>query len=121
MEAKMEHMMKVGQEQLKKNAMQGVEGAMAAMNDPQVVAEMTKMLKDPSFAKQLKEMQNSPEFQQYVNAVRWICCNLFLGLKWVKSISLTKDDGNSLTLRSSFTDARNVARPRKESSIRSCK
>merc|ERR1719389_572433 len=46
MEAKMEHMMKVGAEKLKAHSGQTMEAAMAAMGDPAVLAEMTKMIKD---------------------------------------------------------------------------
>ena len=37
-----------------------------------------KMLTDPSVAQQLKEMQNSPEFQQYMNAVRMTVLCIFV-------------------------------------------
>jgi hypothetical protein len=41
MEAKYEHMMKVGNKQLKNSAGSAMEEAMAAMNNPEVVAEMS--------------------------------------------------------------------------------
>ena len=43
MEAKLEHMMKRGNDDLKKEAGATMEEAMAAMANPEVMAEMTKM------------------------------------------------------------------------------
>jgi DNA repair ATPase RecN len=69
-EAKMEHMLKVGKDELKNTAAASMEQAMAAMQDPAVMAEMTKMLKDPNFTQQLQHlMKNDPSFQNYVDAV----------------------------------------------------
>jgi ABC-type branched-subunit amino acid transport system ATPase component len=69
MEAKMEHMMKVGADQLKAGAGKMMEDAMAAMNDPKVMAEMTKMVQDPSFQANLADMAKDPSFKQYIDAV----------------------------------------------------
>ena len=69
MEAKFEHMQKVGQQQLKQAAGGVMEDAMAAMNDPSVMAEMAKMVKDPSFQQQLADMANDPTFKSYIEAV----------------------------------------------------
>jgi len=69
-EAKIETMVKVGQEQIKKASGNAMEEALAAMNDPAVMEQMQKMLKDPSFAKQLENMTKDPKFKNYVDAVR---------------------------------------------------
>lgn len=42
---------------------------MAAMGNPEVMAEMTKMMKDPSFQAQLAAMAKDPSFKNYVSAV----------------------------------------------------
>jgi hypothetical protein len=68
-EARMEHMLKVGDNELKKSASSAMEEAMAAMNDPEVMAEMTRMIKDPSFAKEFEAMKKDPQFKNYVDAV----------------------------------------------------
>ena len=67
-EAKMEHMLKVGEEQIKKGAANAMEEAMKAMANPEIVAEMAKMIKDPSFTKQLEAMAKDPQFKNYVDA-----------------------------------------------------
>ena len=69
MEAKFEHMQKVGQQQLKQAAGGVMEDAMAAMNDPAVMNEMAKMVKDPNFQQQLADMANDPTFKSYIEAV----------------------------------------------------
>lgn len=69
-EAKMEHMVKVGTEQLKKGAAASMEQAMDALDNPEVRAEMAKLIKDPSFKAQLENLKKNPEFQMYVEAVR---------------------------------------------------
>ena len=69
MEAKYEHMMKVGNEQLKNAAGNVMEDAMAAMSNPEVMAEMTKMIKDPAFQEQLSAMAKDPNFQQQLAAM----------------------------------------------------
>ena len=69
MEAKMEHMMKVGADQLKAGAANMMEEAMAAMNDPEVMSQMTAMIKDPNFQKNLNAMAQDPSFKQYIDAV----------------------------------------------------
>lgn len=68
-EARMEHMLKVGEAELKQGAAGAMEEAMAAMANPEVMAEMTKMLKDPNFAKQFAAMSKDPGFQNYVDAM----------------------------------------------------
>jgi hypothetical protein len=74
-EARMEHMLKVGENEIKKSATGAMEEAMANMANPEVMAEMTKMLKDPNFAKQFEAMQKDPSFKSYVDAVSlcWVC------------------------------------------------
>ena len=70
MEAKMEHMMKVGNNQLKNQAGNVMEDAMAAMNNPEVMAEVSKMIKDPNFQNQLADMANDPSFKSYIDAMK---------------------------------------------------
>lgn len=69
LEAKMEHMLKVGEEQLTKGAGAAMEQAMADMANPEVMAEMAKMLKDPQFQAQIAAMTKDPSFKNYVSAV----------------------------------------------------
>ena len=80
-EAKYEHMMKVGNKELKEGAANVMEDAMAAMANPEVMAEMAKMIKDPSFQQQLQEMAKDPSFKNYVDAVRSleVCSAAFFG------------------------------------------
>merc|ERR1719445_1712773 len=70
MEAKIEHMMKVGNEALKNQAGNLMEEAMAAMNNPEVMAEVAKMVKDPNFQKQLADLAKDPQFQSYIDAMK---------------------------------------------------
>jgi len=70
MEAKIEHMMKVGNDQLKNAAGNVMEDAMAAMGNPEVMAEMSKMIKDPNFQQQLSEMAKDPSFKSYIDAMK---------------------------------------------------
>lgn len=70
MEAKMEHMMKVGNDQLKKGAGSVMDDAMAAMGNPEVMAEMSKMIKDPNFQQQLNDMAKDPSFKSYIDAMQ---------------------------------------------------
>jgi DNA repair ATPase RecN len=68
-EAKMEHMLMRGEDDLKKAAGGMMEEAMAAMNNPDVMAEMGKMMKDPNFQQQLQAMAKDPSFKSYTDAV----------------------------------------------------
>ena len=70
-EAKVEHMIKVGQQELKNTAAKSMEDAMAAMaNNPEMMADMAKMVKDPNFTKELQNMMaNDPTFRNYYDAV----------------------------------------------------
>lgn len=61
--------MKVGEEKLKQGAGAAMEQAMADMANPEVMAEMAKMLKDPQFQAQLAAMTKDPSFKNYVSAV----------------------------------------------------
>ena len=70
-EAKMEHMLKVGEETLKKNAGDQMKEAMNAMSNPEVMAEMQQMMKDPKFMQQIQAMTKDPNFKSYVDAVSW--------------------------------------------------
>jgi hypothetical protein len=71
---------------------------MAAMGNPEVMAEMTKMMKDPSFQAQLAGMAKDPSFKNYVSAVSFS--------------SLYHNDLAIDVLTDSFsTDGRHDARP----------
>jgi hypothetical protein len=70
MEAKYEHMMKVGTEQLKNAAGNVMEDAVAALSNPEVMAEMSRMVKDPSFQQQLADMAKDPSFKSYIDAMQ---------------------------------------------------
>ena len=69
-EAKMEHMVKVGNEQLKNGAAAAMEQAMEAMKNPEVMAEMSQMIKDPSFKQQLEALSKDPSFKSYIDAMQ---------------------------------------------------
>jgi tripartite-type tricarboxylate transporter receptor subunit TctC len=68
-EAKFEHMLKVGNNELKQAAGGVMEDAMAAMANPEVMAEMAKMVNDPGFQQQLADMATDPSFKSYIDAV----------------------------------------------------
>jgi len=68
--AKMEHMMKVGQDQQKAEVKDTMADAMQAMNDPSVMAEAARMMKDPNFQQQLSQMAKDPSFKKYVSAMQ---------------------------------------------------
>ena len=68
--AKMEHMMKVGQNDLKNEAKDTMGQAMEAMADPTVMAEAAQMMKDPKFQQQLSQMAKDPSFKKYVSAMQ---------------------------------------------------
>jgi len=69
LEAQMEHMVKVGGEQLKKGAASAMEIGMASISNPEVMAEMLKMMKDPNFQQQIAAMTKDPSFANYVGAM----------------------------------------------------
>merc|ERR1711862_773877 len=69
-EAKMEHMVKTGEEGLKKGAMNAMEEAMKAMSNPDVMSQMGKMLKDPKFLEQVTAMTKDPQFKPYMDAMK---------------------------------------------------
>jgi len=69
-EAKIEHMARVGNDQLKANAAAQMEEAMMAMANPEVMEQMTQMLKDPKFAEQLAAMTKDPNFAMYSDAMQ---------------------------------------------------
>ena len=69
MEARLEHMLKVGNENLKKGATDSMRQAMDAMNDPAVMQQMTQMMKDPQMQAKIQQMMKDPQFQQYAEAV----------------------------------------------------
>ena len=78
LEAKMEHMLKVGEEKLKQGAGAAMEQAMADMANPEVMAEMAKMLKDPLFQAQLAAMTKDPSFKNYVTAVSSLALGMLI-------------------------------------------
>jgi hypothetical protein len=69
-EAKFEHMQRVGNDRLKQGAVNDMEQAMAALANPEVMAEMTKMLKDPKFKDTLSAMASDPQFQNYMEVMQ---------------------------------------------------
>merc|ERR1712032_1410901 len=69
-EAKMEHMLKIGNNQLKNAAGNVMEDAMAAMGNPEVMAEVSKMIKDPKFQQQFSKMAKDPSFKSYIDAMQ---------------------------------------------------
>merc|ERR1711862_711821 len=70
MEAKMEHMLKVGNNELKTAAGNVMQDAMAAMSNPEVMAEMKNMIQDPNFQQQLNSMAKDPSFSSYIEAMQ---------------------------------------------------
>lgn len=69
-EAKFEHMQRVGTDRLKQGAVNDMEQAMAALANPEVMAEMTKMLKDPTFKDTLASMAKDPQFKNYMDVMQ---------------------------------------------------
>jgi hypothetical protein len=69
-EAKLEHMLKVGNDQIKQASRNVMDDAMAAMGNPEVMAEMARMVKDPQFQQQLGEMAKDPSFKNYIDAMQ---------------------------------------------------
>mmetsp|Transcript_7461 Transcript_7461/g.11096 ORF Transcript_7461/g.11096 Transcript_7461/m.11096 type:complete len:209 (-) Transcript_7461:200-826(-) len=70
LQAKMEHMMKKGTDELKNEAKDTMAEAMQAMNDPNVMAQAAQMMKDPNFQQQLSQMAKDPSFQKYIGAMQ---------------------------------------------------
>merc|ERR1712107_592900 len=69
MEAKMEHMLKVGAEQMKQNS--GImDDALKSMNDPTVLKQVTEMMKDPKFQQQISQMAKDPSFKGYIDSMQ---------------------------------------------------
>lgn len=68
-EAKMEHMLKTGQDKHKQSVQAAMDQAMDSFNNPEMIREMQKMVQDPSFKKQFEEMAKNPEFAGYIQAV----------------------------------------------------
>jgi hypothetical protein len=69
-EAKFEHMQRVGNDQLKQNAMSDMEQAMAALDNPDVMDNMIQMLKDPKFKETFEQVAKDPQFQSYIDAMK---------------------------------------------------
>ena len=71
MEAQMEHMLKRGQDSLKKDAKSSMAEAMEAMyTDPDVLAEAAKMMADPEFQQNMAKMTEDPAFASYIAAMK---------------------------------------------------
>jgi tripartite-type tricarboxylate transporter receptor subunit TctC len=71
MQAKVEHMVNVGQSELKKKAKDDMAEAMDALySNPEVMEEAKKLVSDPNFASYIKEMATDPAFKNYIGAVR---------------------------------------------------
>jgi len=70
MQAKVEHMMKVGQNAIQSEAKDTMSEAMQAMADPEVMAEAARMMRDPQFQQQLSQMAKDPSFKKYVSAMQ---------------------------------------------------
>ena len=69
LEAKMEAMVKLGNEQLTNQAGKTMEDAMASMNDPKVMAEMVRTVQDPKFKENFAKMAADPTFKKYIDAM----------------------------------------------------
>jgi hypothetical protein len=69
-EAKFEHMQRVGNDQIKKNAVTDMEQAMAALSNPEVLSDMVNMLKDPKFKDTFEQLAKDPQFQTYIDAMK---------------------------------------------------
>mmetsp|Transcript_17076 Transcript_17076/g.35346 ORF Transcript_17076/g.35346 Transcript_17076/m.35346 type:complete len:141 (+) Transcript_17076:431-853(+) len=71
MEAKMEHMLKVGNDKIKKTAAGTLDSTMEAMlNNKDVMNDMAEMVKDPNFKKQFDEMMKDPSFRAYMESMQ---------------------------------------------------
>ncbi len=69
MAAQAEHMVKRGQDQMKKTAQASIADAFGALNDPKMMAEAQKMMKDPKFIQNFQKMATDPNFKPYMEAV----------------------------------------------------
>jgi ABC-type dipeptide/oligopeptide/nickel transport system ATPase subunit len=70
-EARMEHMLRVGQEQLQKGAKLNLEQLLSELgSDPEAMQSMQKMLRDPAFVQQFNAMTKDNQFQTYVDAMK---------------------------------------------------
>ena len=69
-EAKLEHMARVGDDQIKKNAANAMEQAMASLNDPKVMDGLLNMMKDPEFKTQMASMAKDTQFKAYVDVLK---------------------------------------------------
>jgi erythromycin esterase-like protein len=70
--AQMEHMVKRGQDTLKKEATNSMKDAFDAFQNPDVMAEAAQMMRDPDFKKNMANMAKDPAFKNYIAAVRYI-------------------------------------------------
>uniref|UniRef100_A0A7S2HQP8 STI1 domain-containing protein n=1 Tax=Helicotheca tamesis TaxID=374047 RepID=A0A7S2HQP8_9STRA len=68
-QAQMEHMVKRGQDSMKKEAKNTMTEAMEAMGNPEAMKQAAELMKDPEFQKQMSEMAKDPSFKQYVSAM----------------------------------------------------
>mmetsp|Transcript_10633 Transcript_10633/g.13848 ORF Transcript_10633/g.13848 Transcript_10633/m.13848 type:complete len:213 (+) Transcript_10633:68-706(+) len=70
MEAKMEYMMKKGQDELKKAARTNMENAMDALQDPEILKEAAEMMKDPKFEEVIKQMMKDPDMVRQMQEMK---------------------------------------------------
>merc|ERR1719375_1740650 len=70
MQAKYEHMVKVGNDANREDAKNTMTEAMQAMNDPKTMAQAAQMMKDPSFQDQMAKMAKDPSFKKYISAMQ---------------------------------------------------
>lgn len=68
-QAQMEHMVKRGQDSMKKEAKNTMAEAMEAMGNADAMKQAAELMKDPEFQKQMAEMAKDPSFKQYVSAM----------------------------------------------------
>ena len=67
--AKYEHMVKVGQKQLKDQAGKTLEDAMTSMSDPKVMADMARTINDPQFKENFAKLAADPSMKKYFAAM----------------------------------------------------
>jgi L-rhamnose mutarotase len=68
--AQMEHMVKRGQDTLKKEATNSMKDAFDAFQNPDVMAEAAQMMRDPDFKKNMANMAKDPAFKNYIAAMQ---------------------------------------------------
>mmetsp|Transcript_4615 Transcript_4615/g.8990 ORF Transcript_4615/g.8990 Transcript_4615/m.8990 type:complete len:184 (-) Transcript_4615:129-680(-) len=69
MEATLEHMLKVGNEKLD-NVDQGINKALGALEDPDILAKTAQMMAQPDFKENLAKMMQNPGYMSAMQKVR---------------------------------------------------